>query len=243
MKYKKYTRHGLTHTHLFRVYRGILSRCYNKNDKAFKHYGGRGIKCEWDNVVDFYNDMNTSYKDGLEIDRINVNGNYCKKNCRWATRKEQLNNMRKTTRFKYKNKEYTLNEFSDKFGINKSCLRGRINKGIRDDRLIEKDNLFNKKINGMRRDKICKNIGITTSALYFRLKKMNKNEAITKKAAKNSGKFIPKTIKYNNKYYTINELANIYGLKYDTLRSRLYVRKWSLEKSLKTKVKQYAKNN
>ena len=83
-------------------WRCILARCNNKNNKAYKHYGGRGIKCEWKTFIEFRDDIYESYKEHLElfgkknttIDRIDVDGNYCKSNCRWATLLQQRNNRR-----------------------------------------------------------------------------------------------------------------------------------------------------
>lgn len=78
----------------------IKSKCSNRNDKAYKNYGGRGITYEdrWTNFKNFYEDMQGSYREGLTLERINNDGNYTKGNCRWATRKEQMRNQRKTFR-------------------------------------------------------------------------------------------------------------------------------------------------
>jgi hypothetical protein len=76
-------------------------RCYDKNRKDYHHYGGRGIKvCDaWhrDNPQgfdNFINDMEFSFKEGLEIDRIDNDGDYCKDNCKWSSRSEQVVNRR-----------------------------------------------------------------------------------------------------------------------------------------------------
>lgn len=41
------------------------------------------------------------------IERINIDGNYCKENCRWATRQEQYENKSNNHQVTYKWKEYS----------------------------------------------------------------------------------------------------------------------------------------
>jgi len=88
--------HGKRRHPLYWVWTTMKQRCLNPKNPRYKNYGGRGIKIppNWLTFENFYEDMSANYKRGLSIDRIDVNGNYEKKNCRWATQKVQQNNRR-----------------------------------------------------------------------------------------------------------------------------------------------------
>jgi len=80
----------------------MKDRCYNKNNKHYKDYGGRCITVcdEWKDVKIFYKDMITTYEnhksqyETTQLDRINNNKGYCFENCKWSTASENANNTR-----------------------------------------------------------------------------------------------------------------------------------------------------
>ena len=126
------TTHNLTHTKLFKVWRGIIDRTLYPSNKKYKNYGGRGITicCEWLNDFKVFYDwaINNGYKEGLTIDRIDVNGNYEPNNCRWVNWKTQQNNRRNNHYITYNNETHTMKEWSELLGINYATLSMRINK-------------------------------------------------------------------------------------------------------------------
>lgn len=80
------------------VWVNMRQRCNNPNRPDWKHYGGRGISvCErWNVFENFLEDMGLAPL-GYSIDRIDVDGNYEFRNCRWATSSEQVRNRRRVT--------------------------------------------------------------------------------------------------------------------------------------------------
>lgn len=125
-------------TRLKNIYYCMLTRCYNKNHRSYRNYGARGIKIcdEWLGAcgkIDFYKwAISHGYKDGLTIDRIDVNGNYEPSNCRWLNYTEQNNNKRVTIKILYNDKIVTLKELSKITGIEYHTLYKRYRKGIGD---------------------------------------------------------------------------------------------------------------
>lgn len=91
-KYK----HGMSGSRTYQCWRNMLTRCYNPLSKDFPAYGKRGIKVcvRWkNNFKHFVKDLGLRPQHRT-LDRINTNGNYTLKNCRWATKEQQYSNRR-----------------------------------------------------------------------------------------------------------------------------------------------------
>lgn len=93
--------HGMSHDKQFTIWTNMKRRCSDRESKDYKNYGGRGITVcnEWMTLEGFWRDMKDGYEEGLTLDRIDVNGNYCKENCKWSTPIEQSNNRRSNVYF------------------------------------------------------------------------------------------------------------------------------------------------
>ncbi len=90
----KNSTHQMAGSNFYSVWSSLSQRCNNKSHKAYKNYGGRGIKVEWSSFEEFRDAMYSSYKKGLEIDRKDNDGNYSTNNCRWVTRAVNQSNKR-----------------------------------------------------------------------------------------------------------------------------------------------------
>lgn len=109
--------HGLRNNKLYHVWRGMLDRTTNKNNKRWGAYGGKGVKVcpEWESFYTFYDWAKANgYKPDcdLSIDRINNDGDYEPSNCRFATRSQQQNNKCNNRRFVYQGENKTVSQWA-----------------------------------------------------------------------------------------------------------------------------------
>lgn len=118
--------------HLYAIWNGIKQRCQNSNHKSYSNYGGRGIRIcnEWASKYEtfYYWAINTGYKKGLEIDRIDNNGNYEPNNCRWVDRKTQANNKRNVVLYTIKGITKSLPQWCKEYNQDYYLVRQRVYK-------------------------------------------------------------------------------------------------------------------
>lgn len=88
--------HGSSKTREYNSWLSMRQRCEYEKAKSFEYYGGRGITVcqEWADFEVFLSDMGKC-PPSMSLDRIDVNGPYCKENCRWATASVQGYNTRR----------------------------------------------------------------------------------------------------------------------------------------------------
>ena len=117
---------------LRRIYSNMKSRCYNKNTNRFYRYGARGIKVceEWKNSFANFQDwaLKNGYEKKLTLDRINNNGNYEPKNCRWTTYKNQRLNSSTNRNITIDGITKTITQWCEYYNLPYYIINNRINK-------------------------------------------------------------------------------------------------------------------
>ena len=130
--------HAGSDERLYCIYRAMIRRCYNKNDKRFRNYGGRGIKvCDiWLNdysefrrfAVEQGYDEKAKYGE-TTIDRIDTNGDYSPGNCRFVNMKTQQNNRTNNHVLLFAGEEKTISEWAEELGISRKTIVSRLHYG------------------------------------------------------------------------------------------------------------------
>ena len=123
--------HGLSKTPEYMSWKSMIQRCEYPKNNRYHLYGGRGIKVspEWHSFETFLSDMGEKPTPKHTLDRIDVNGNYQKENCRWATQKEQQRNRGNNLRVTWKGVLVPLAEAAELSGINYGTLLRRVKSG------------------------------------------------------------------------------------------------------------------
>lgn len=140
--FSQHERHGLHGTPEYLVWINIRRRCYNPNHKSYSDYGGRGIRLctNWyASFLSFYKYIGKRPSKQHSLDRIDNDGNYEPGNVRWATAKEQANNMRSNHRITIGGRTQTLTQWSMERQISPWAVSKRLSAGWSVERTFELD--------------------------------------------------------------------------------------------------------
>lgn len=120
---------------IYGIWYKMNDRCYNEKGMWYHNYGGRGITVckEWQEYEGFLRfqewALNNGYQEGLTLERVDNDGNYCPDNCTWATRKQQSNNQRTNKRLTMDGETKTLAMWCEEYDAEYTRTLYRIKHG------------------------------------------------------------------------------------------------------------------
>ena len=117
---------------LYWTWLNMIRRCENPKSPDYHRYGAIGISVceEWHDLSTFLDwAYSHNWAEGLTLDRIDNEGNYCPENCRWADRHTQCNNKRTNTFLEFNGKKQTVANWAHEHGVLPEVLYGRIESG------------------------------------------------------------------------------------------------------------------
>ena len=125
-----YSKSKFTKDPLYKIWSYMKGRCYNKNHENYMYYGGRGIRVcrEWRTNFEAFRIFckSNGWEKGLEIDRIDNNGDYTPENCRFVTHQENSTNKSDSYRWCVYGVEYkTAREAAEASNISQQTLMKR----------------------------------------------------------------------------------------------------------------------
>lgn len=122
--------HGYSNTPTYRSWVAMKKRCTNKKYQMYRYYGERGVSYDkrWDDFTTFLIDMGER-PNGKTLDRIDVDGNYCKENCRWVSTTRQARNRTNTKFVTFKGENIALADLCEKYKKKYGTVWMRLKRG------------------------------------------------------------------------------------------------------------------
>lgn len=131
-EYRTFNQYKWNNARLKSIFRGMKSRCYDKNDKNYIWYGAKGIEIcnEWINNPKLFEEwaINNGYSDNLTIDRIEEDKNYCPDNCRWITLDDNARYKSTTSLIEINREIHTGKDWAKQLGLGINVINTYIRK-------------------------------------------------------------------------------------------------------------------
>lgn len=174
---EKATKHGHCKSRTYITWSSMLSRCFNKKNHSYERYGGVGITvCErWKkSFPNFLKDMGERPLK-MTLDRIDNYKGYNKKNCRWATTKQQAINKRNVVKITFNGATHTIDEWAKITGIKRGTLDSRKRRNFPTKKILSKGRagalfLYDKNGTAMTVSQINKLTGINKTTFLSRIR-------------------------------------------------------------------------
>ena len=117
---------------LYVVWFGMKERCLNPKSVGYKYYGAKGIGiCDrWMDFNNFYLDTNSTYQEGLTIDRKKSSGHYGPDNFKWSTMHEQNRNRSANIWIEFEGERKILADWAAYLNVEAQVISRRLNKGM-----------------------------------------------------------------------------------------------------------------
>ena len=132
--------HGGRYTRLYNIWLNMKQRCSNPKASHYEYYGGKGVSVceEWKKSFSTFRDwaLSNGYEDGLTIDRIESDKDYCPENCRWVTHLQQMSNTTRNVMLTYQGETHSLSEWSRIVGVPYGTLKSRLRYGWSVERML-----------------------------------------------------------------------------------------------------------
>lgn len=235
MSRKTHLRHGKSDSRLYKIHKGMINRCENKNSEKYKNYGGRGITIcpEWRESFEAFQEwaFKNNYQDNLTIDRIDVDKGYSPENCRWADGKSQANNTTKNRKVEINGEMIPIGLLAEQYGLSLQTIHTRVRSGDIGEDLIRPVTTTKTPVrNGtqifyqgksMTLAEAAKLSGINYGTLLSRYQKGERGDSLFRKVGERTNVEIHQIIvEFEDAEIPLKEAAKRSGIKYRTLLSR-----------------------
>jgi hypothetical protein len=132
-------KHGGAGTRLHTIWINMRNRCQQPSSSRFACYGGRGIRVcdDWQDFETFRKWATASgYKEGLSIERVDVDGNYEPSNCAWIEPHQQRHNKQNSRKLTWNGKTLAPRQWAEELGISYEAIQLRVSRGWDTERIF-----------------------------------------------------------------------------------------------------------